>query len=140
MKIRIVDGNIIDSKEDIICCIVDMHGKAKDSQSRKVHETWPENVSECLDYVSNCANPLGTMLEIRMPLQEQRYVANLFTTFSVNTLQERDICTLEKSLVSLHKFAMLKRLSVAIFVDNTEVLDIVGRVLQEVEVVIYKQF
>lgn len=78
--IKIVTGNLLDAKEDVICHQVNCQGVMGAGVAKAIRDRWPEVHRDYRRYVEDHIwkkeSPLGTVQYV--PIEYGRFVANLF--------------------------------------------------------------
>lgn len=87
MKIVNIDGNLLDSKADIIIHQVNCQGAMNSGVAKAIREKWPIVFFKYKKYVDGYENTLGTVLPV-MVTENQR-VLNLFAQFNYGYDGER---------------------------------------------------
>lgn len=76
MNFSIVDGNLLDSGEQIICHQVNCQGKMNSGVAKAIRQAYPHVYQSYIEYVSNNSQLLGTVQYVH--LGNSKYLANLF--------------------------------------------------------------
>ena len=80
--VKIISGNLLDSKEDYICHQVNCRGVMGSGVAKAIRDKWPEVYDAYLQYVSMCVGtPLGSVCFAPIENGDQE-VANMFAQFT----------------------------------------------------------
>lgn len=80
--VKIISGNLLDSKEDYICHQVNCRGVMGSGVAKAIRDKWPEVYDAYLQYVSMCVGtPLGSVYFAPIENGNQE-VANMFAQFT----------------------------------------------------------
>ena len=80
--VKIVSGNLLDSKEDYICHQVNCHGVMGSGVAKAIRDKWPEVFTEYRSYIDMCfGTPLGSVCYAPINNSNQ-VVANMFAQYS----------------------------------------------------------
>ena len=80
--VNIINGNLLDSKEDYICHQVNCQGVMGSGVAKAIRDEWPEVFTEYRSYVDMCfGTPLGSVCYVPINNSNQT-VANMFAQSS----------------------------------------------------------
>lgn len=80
--VKVISGNLLDSKEDYICHQVNCQGVMGSGVARAIRDKWPEVYDAYLQHISMCfGTPLGSVCYAPIDNSSQE-VVNMFAQFS----------------------------------------------------------
>jgi O-acetyl-ADP-ribose deacetylase (regulator of RNase III) len=80
--VKIISGNLLDSKEDYICHQVNCRGVMGSGVAKAIRDKWPEVYEAYLQHISMCiGTPLGSICYAPIEHSNQE-VVNMFAQFS----------------------------------------------------------
>jgi O-acetyl-ADP-ribose deacetylase (regulator of RNase III) len=114
--IHILEGNILNAKENIIGHQVNCMGKYNSGLAKQIREAYPTAYSEYMNYFIN-ENPYAFLGKCQIvKVEDGRYIANLFgqLNYGRKPLLYTDYTALRRSLSFLENYAQLFNKSVAL--------------------------
>lgn len=77
MKIKIINGNLLDSTADVILHQVNCQGKMNSGVAKAIREKWPEVFIKYSEFCSSGNAKLGKCLPVK--ISDKRVVVNMFS-------------------------------------------------------------
>lgn len=116
-EIKIIDGNIFDCTEDIICHQTNCQGVMGHGIALQVKNRFPEVFrwyhTTCTG-TDNKESLLGRALILGTSIKPPKYIANIFGQLNYGEGLQTDYARLKRGLQEVHDFAKREGLSVAI--------------------------
>lgn len=114
--LKIINGNIFDGNEDIICHQTNCLGIMGGGIALQVKKLYPNVYNEysnlCKDYKENLSHLLGYTQFVKTP--DDRIIANCFGQLGIGATVQTHYMALAMSLASVYRKAIQENLSVAI--------------------------
>lgn len=117
-EIKIIDGNIFDCTENIICHQTNCQGVMGHGIALQVKNRFPMVYHMynryCIEMADDKRSMLGEALILMTDLKENKYIANIFGQLNFGEGLQTDYDRLKHGLEQVHTFAKNNSLSVAI--------------------------